>query len=321
MLGLLACTPTVEPIGASAGMLEGATSTGAKDPTTPTTGGAAMTDTTVTDSMVSDSSPGSSGTDAGGLDLGGGWGTTGDMVDSEGDTSEGSGSGGQNCGDGVIEPATLELCDHELDEPPSEEMPHRAECRGCIPAGDILFVLEEPVMFGVGMPPLSGIAYADELCRAEAEGFVLSRSDECVALLLDGSMASAARLVPFMVSKRPLVRPDGMIIAAGLPGLSDGVPQVDEFHGLAGPIALEAKPWVWTGFSFENGKFTPGDDCLDWTTALWSSKGIAGRFRPGMKEWTLGLMFNADPEYPYSCEVEARLFCLCPDSSPTEEAP
>lgn len=303
---LLACAPGSEPVGGSGGAQGGGTSTG-PDEKEPTTGGAVSSATAPTAT-----GDGEFGTTLGSFDLGGG--TDDTTGSSGGESDEGSGSAGQNCGDGEIDPDTLELCDHDLNELPSEEMPRWVECRDCVPAGDILFVLAEPVVFGA-----TGIGGADELCRAEAAGFSLTRADKCVALLLNESVDPSSRFEMFLASDHPLVRPNGEIIASNLLALDEAPPAGQDLRGLKEPLG-DSDPWVWTGFRFENKSFQLHSDCAGWTSNSMTDKGLVGRFRLGPKdpEWTVGKMFDNGLE-PFLCDKEARIYCLCPN--PTEEAP
>lgn len=303
---LFACTPGGEPVGGTGGAQGGSTSTGPGEKD-PTTGGAVSSATVPT--VTGD---GESGETPGGLDLGGG--ADDSTGSSGGESDEGSGSAGQNCGDGKIDPDTLELCDHDLDGLPSEEMPEWVECRDCVPAGDILFVLAQPVVFGP-----AGLAGADEECRAEASGFSLMRSDECVALLLDESADPLARFGDFLMSDDPLVRPNGEIIVQNLSMLDDVPPMGKELRGLKEPLG-DLDPWVWTGFRFNDNSFQVIADCSDWTSNSLADKGLVGRFRLGAKdpEWTVGKLFDSGLE-PFLCDKMARIYCLCPN--PTEEAP
>lgn len=300
---VLACTPTNEPVGGTGGAWGGSTSTD-PDEKDPTTGGAVSSATVSTTA-----GDGESGAGPGGPDLGGE--TEESTGSSGGESDEGSGSAGQNCGDGEIDPNTLELCDHDLDELSSEEMPRWVECRDCVPAGDILFVLSQSAVLG------GGLEGADEQCRAEAADFSLMRSDECVALLLDKSVDPEVRFAPFLTSDAPLVRPNGEIIASNLQALASAAPAGKDLRGLKEPLG-DPEPWVWTGFSFDGNGFQAGADCVAWSSESYPDKGILGLFRLGMKdpEWTVGKMFDANTHY---CDQKARLYCLCPN--PTEEAP
>jgi hypothetical protein len=277
---LLACTPGSEPVGGTGGAQEGGTSTGSNEKG-PTTGDAVSSATVPTVT-----GEGASGTTPGGLDLGGG--ADDSTGSSGGESDEGSGSAGQNCGDGEIDPETLELCDHDLDEFSSDEMPKWVECRDCVPAGDILFVLAQPAALGP-----AGIEGADEQCRAEAADFSLMRSDECVALLLDESVEPEARFAPFLTSDDPLVRPNGEIIASSLQALAEAAPAGKDLRGLKEPLG-DSNPWVWTGFRFDDKGFQVGANCVGWSSNNDADKGVLGQFRLGGKdaEWTAGKMFD-----------------------------
>lgn len=299
---LLACTPGSEPAGGTSGA-PGGTSTGPGQKE-PTTGGAVSSATAPT--VTGD---GDSGENPGGLDLGGE--ADDSTTSSGGGADEGAGSAGQNCGDGEIDPDTLELCDHDLDALSSDETPKWVDCRDCAPAGDILFVLAEPAVLG------AGVEGADEQCRAEAADFPRMRADECVALLLDGSVDPEARFAPFLTSVVPLVRPNGEIIASSLQALAGVAPAGGDLRGLKGPLA-GSNPWVWTGFHYDDKGFQVGANCVGWSSNSYEDKGIVGQFRLGAKdpEWTVGKMFAMSTLY---CDTEARFLCLCPN--PTEEAP
>lgn len=305
LAGALACTPT-EALTSGTGGAQGS------DTTAPEEAPMAGTGATGGPSAAS-TGAGVTGSDPGGLDLGDGGGSEG--TSSGGGATEGSGSGGENCGDGIVDAAAFELCDHAVSAP--DEIETWVACVGCRPAADILFVLKEPVTIGQGPSQLHGVDGADALCRAEAESAMLPRAGECVAWLLDGTEGSKLRLEPFM--EDPLARPDGALIATSLNALAVDAPQVEALHGLLGPITDDASPWVWIGFSFSTEGHEFGEDCEGWTSSMGDDLGVAGQYRPKNDQWSPGKVFNFGTTLP--CFLAARLYCLCPDPTQPPEDP
>ncbi|MGR9107764.1 MAG: hypothetical protein ACU843_12605 [Gammaproteobacteria bacterium] len=148
-------------------------------------------------------------------------------------------------------------------------------------------------------PNLGGLAGADYICQSLADSPTSIVSDGNYIALLSTSTANASGRLGAVSG--PIVRPDGVPVAANLAALfapsrirlSDGSYQTVHARDLINPVNVDeagnkitfqdgGRP-VWTG-STSSGLVSMGDTCNDWTSDFDSDSGMLG-FNFGDDSW------------------------------------